>query len=217
MVIYKLPFFVFFIYVFALIERYIPHVQENIVIVNIGHHIIVSLVANYFFFTHPEKVINIYQYKTDDISEFYLYIPIITCSYGFYELMSASFLKKKFEFMFHGMLMVTMSVFVLEYEIFHWVYPGLLMETSSIFLNLLHLKNKIYKYLFALTFILYRNILFPYICLCFYYKNFGKFISLNPDHNLEKGVGLLISVVNILNFFWGYKIIKKVFNHYKLQ
>ena len=207
--VYKLSFFFFTTCVIALIERYIPFIFRKISTVNILHHLITTISAHYFLFKYPGILFHVYDYKQEDISPYFLYVPIITCSFAFYELYGNAFLKKNIDYLIHGIMMVFVSILFLNYENFHWTYPALLMETSSIFLNLMQLDNKIYKYLFGVTFVFYRNLLFPYISFVFYNENFLKIISYYPYYPHEKGTGCLLLVTNTLNFYWGYKIIEK--------
>ena len=69
-------------------------------------------------------------------------------------------------------------------ENFHWLYPGLLMETSSVFLNLTVLPYDFIKYFFLVTFLFYRNIVFPYISIIFIKDKYVLFLE--PKHYNEK-------------------------------
>ena len=213
--VYKFSFFFLTTCIISLIERYIPVIYKNIPTVNILHHIITTVSAHYFWYKHPDVLFRFYQYNQEDIPSAFLYVPLVTCTFAFYEIYRNAFLKQSFDFMLHGIMMASVSVLFLNYENFHWAYPGLLMETSSIFLNLMNLNNEIYKYLFGITFICYRNLLFPYLSLVFYNENFLKIVSYSPYYPFEKGIGILLIIVNSLNFYWGHKIVKKYFKTIK--
>ena len=211
--VYKLSFFFFTTCIIALIERYIPFIFRKISTVNILHHLITTISAHYFLFKYPGILFHVYNYKQEDISPYFLYVPIITCTFAFYELYGNAFLRRNIDYIIHGMMMVFVSILFLNYENFHWTYPALLMETSSIFLNLMQLENKIYKYLFGVTFIFYRNLLFPYISFVFYDENFLKIVSYSPYYPHEKRNRMFIACYKYIKFLLGIQNYQKIFEN----
>ena len=117
------------------------------------------------------------------------------------------------DYILHGVLFSTVGLIFMHNENFHWLYPGLLLETSSIFLNLTVLPYDFIKYSFAATFLFYRNIVFPYLSIIFV-KDKYVFIF-EPEHYNDKIILFSLFCINYLNFFWGYKLVKKIIRHIK--
>ena len=176
------------------------------------HHVIVASTSNYLLYSDPQKIFHMTEFNSTDFSPIYNYIPIISCAYGYFDLYH-SICENKNDFIFHGIFFIGTTSWGLYNNVIHWVYPGLLIETSSIFLTIIH-KHPLIKFLFCGTFITYRNILFPYISGYWFYHNPNLY---EPVMNNEKTVAVFLIVLNLLNFFWGYKIIRKLMKHLKQE
>ena len=197
---------------FSFIQTYKPKVY-SIETVPLIHHLVTSSVSNYMLYNNATFMLNIFDYPQDNLEQMVLYFPVFSCAYGLYDLYSGIYLNKKIDLLLHGVFFSITGLLFMYYENFHWLYPGLLMETSSIFLLFNHLPYDIIKYSFALTFLLYRNIIFPYISIIFIKNKY--LLILEPLHYQEKGTLFFILCINFLNFFWGYKIMKKLIRHIK--
>jgi hypothetical protein len=171
------------------------------------HNLVTSCVSNYIFYNDPQYIMNIYEQPQEKQSPLILYFPIFSCAYGLHHLYSVIQKKKSFEHIIHGISFFSIGPLFMYYENFHWIYPGLLMETSSVFLAFIHKPYGWIKYCFALTFIFYRNIFFPYFTYLVYKNNMTIFDE--PGHYHLKGCFIFFISINCLNFYWGYKIINK--------
>ena len=200
------------ILLFSFIETYKPKIY-SIQTVPLLHHVVTSSVSNYMLYNNSNFIVNIFDYKQEDLEPMVLYFPIFTCAYGLYDLYGGIYLNKRLDFLLHGIFFSMTGLIFMYYENFHWLYPGMLLETSSLILLFNHLPYNIIKYSFATSFLIYRNIIFPYISIIFI-KN--KYILLfEPYHYQEKGLLFFLMCFNCLNFFWGYKIMKKLIRHIK--
>jgi len=158
-------------------------------------------------------MLNIFNTPKEEIHPVLSYFPIFSCAFGLYDLYNGIYILKKIDFILHGILFSATGFIFMYNENFHWFYPALLMETSSIFLNLTVFPFDIFKMCFLVTFIFYRNIVFPYISFLFIKNKYV--IIFQPEHFQEKGIIVGILCINLLNFFWGYKIVKKAIRHIK--
>ncbi len=191
------------------LEYYSSHLDWKPV--SFVHHIIVSSASNYLLYNEPEKMFHITEYNSSDLLPLYNYVPMISCAYGYFDLYHAIKDKQSFDFVFHGFFFIGATSWGLYNNVLHWVYPGLLLETSSIFLSTIR-THPIVKYFFGASFLVYRNMIFPYICGYWFYHNANLY---EPVMNNEKVLALFMVMINILNFFWGYKVIKKISKHLK--
>ena len=210
--LYKTFIYTLSILFFSFIEIYKPKVY-SIETVPFIHHVVTSSVSNYMLYNNATFMLNIFDYPQDNLEPIVLYFPIFSCAYGLYDLYCGIYLNKKIDFLLHGIFFSITGLLFMYYENFHWLYPGMLIETSSIFLLFNHLPYDIIKYSFALSFLLYRNIIFPYISIIFIKNKY--LLILEPFHYQEKGILFFILCINFLNFFWGYKIMKKLIRHIK--
>ena len=193
------------------VEYYSSHLDWKPV--SLIHHLIVASTSNYLLYSDPQKIFHMTEYNSTDFSPIYNYIPIISCAYGYFDLYHAISDKKSFDFVFHGIFFVGTTSWAQYNNVTHWLYPGLLIETSSIFLTTIH-KHPLIKYMFCASFILYRNILLPYISAYWFYHNSNLY---EPIMNNEKMVASFLIMINSLNFFWGYKVIRKLMKHLKQE
>lgn len=177
--------------------------------VSLFHHIITASAANYLLYNEPDKIYNIMSYNISDYSLLYQYIPLISCAYGYFDLYHAIIDKKTNDFLFHGIFFVGTTSWMMYNNTLHMVYPGLLLETSSIFLTTINLHPFI-KYPFSFSFLFYRNILFPYITIRWLSTMENLYTS---EINNEKIAMTFVIMINVLNFYWGKKIIKKIQRH----
>jgi len=197
---------------FSYIELNIPTIY-SIDSVPLIHHVVASSISNYMLYNNSQYIINIFEEPQESQSPVVLYFPIFSCAYGLYDLYYVIWRKKSIDYILHGVFLFTTGLLFMYYENFHWIYPALLMETSSIFLLFIHKPLNWIKYCFASTFILYRNILFPYISYLFIRKNY--ILLVEPHRFQEKGMVFFICSINCLNFYWGYRIVKKLIRHIK--
>lgn len=208
----KIPLYFLSLVFFSYLEINIPRIY-SVQTVPIIHHVITSSVSNYLLYNDTDLMLNMFNTPKEEISPLLSYFPIFSCAFGLYDLYNAIFIQKKMDFILHGVLFYTVGVIFMHNENFHWLYPGLLMETSSVFLNLTVLPYDFIKYSFAATFLFYRNIVFPYISIIFIKDKYVLFIE--PKHYNEKIILFSLFCINYLNFFWGYKIVKKLIRHIK--
>jgi hypothetical protein len=197
---------------FSYLETNIPQIY-SIETVPLIHHIVTTSITNYMLFNNTDFMLNVFDYKQEEIHPVIAYFPIFSCAYGLYDLYSVIYYSRKIDFMLHGIFFSTAGLLFMHYENFHWLYPGLLMETSSVFLLLNKLPHNVIKMFFVLTFIFYRNLLFPYISIIFMKNKY--YVLLESEHYQEKGILFFMFCMNILNYYWGYKIVKKVIRHIK--
>lgn len=179
--------------------------------VSLVHHTITASTSNYLLYSEPDKIFRMTEYNSTDFSPIYNYIPIISCAYGYFDLYHEIHDKKSIDFVFHGIFFIGTTSWGLYNNVIHWLYTGLLIETSSIFLTIIY-QHSIIKYFFCTSFIIYRNLLFPYISGYWVYHNSNLYES---GMNNEKVVALFMIIINALNFFWGYKVIHKLMKHLK--
>ena len=176
------------------------------------HAMITSSFSNYLLITNPDFIFHIEKYDQTSLSDIFFIVPIYTCSYGIFDFYYG-FKLKNISFMIHGSMLLVGSMFLYSTNNLHLFYPPLIMETSSIFLNIMILPNAniIYKYLFAFTFFFYRYFIFTFISY-FFIQN--TILKTNQENVYINMVGIsLIAVSNVLNYFWGYKIIKKMIKY----
>ena len=196
---FKIPLYLLSLAFFSYVEINAPRIY-SVQTVPIVHHVITSSVSNYLLYNNTELMLNMFNTPKEELSPTLSYFPIFSCAFGLYDLYNAIFIQKKMDFILHGVLFSTVGMIFMHNEKFHWLYPGLLMETSSIFLNLTVLPYDIIKYAFLVTFIFYRNIVFPYISIIFIKDKY--FLIFEQEHYNEKIVLFSIFCINFLNFFW---------------
>jgi len=209
---YKIPLYLLSLVFFSYVEIKIPRIY-SVQTVPIVHHAITSTVSNYLLYNNSEFMLNIFDTPQEEVHPALSYFPIFSCAFGLYDLYNGIYIQKKIDFILHGILFSATGFIFMYNENFHWFYPALLMETSSIFLNLTVFPYDAIKYAFMVTFIFYRNIVFPYISIIFIKNKYV--IIFEHEHYNDKIVLFSILCINFLNFFWGYKIVKKAIRHIK--
>ena len=177
--------------------------------VSLFHHMITASAANYLLYNEPEKIYNIMDYNVNDYSILYKYIPLISCAYGYFDLYHAIIDKKTKDFIFHGIFFISTTTWMMYHNLLHIAYPGLLLETSSIFLTTINF-HPVIKFPFCVSFLFYRNLLLPYITVKWLLTMENLY---TPEINNEKIIMTFTMMINILNFYWGNKIIKKLKKH----
>ena len=82
---------------------------------------------------------------------------------------------------------------------------AMLMQTSTIFLIYIK-KHFLYKLFFAITFFIYRLIIFPIYTYTYYINKYNEIYSYEINDN--KFIVFIIFSINVLNVYWFNKIIK---------
>jgi hypothetical protein len=203
----KIGILLFTFTVFASIEYRTSHLNWKPV--SLIHHVITASTANYLLFTEPDKMYSVTNYNASDYYPIYRYLPLISCAYGYFDLYYAIIKKQGPDFLFHGVFFIGTTSWALYNNAIHFMYPGLLLETSSIFLTLMP-SYPFMKYPFCASFLLYRNILVPYLTYNWFYTMKKLY---EPNMNEEKMIILFALTINSLNLYWGYKIINKLKRH----
>mmetsp|Transcript_2000 Transcript_2000/g.4249 ORF Transcript_2000/g.4249 Transcript_2000/m.4249 type:complete len:298 (-) Transcript_2000:106-999(-) len=144
-------------------------------------------------------------------------LPAITLGYGMCDILEGLDLGR--DFLLHATALVLVMGTVCELGVSHTVTPMLIMELSSIWLNLVSASfiseaaSVSFQALFALTFFVVRILIVPYIWLEW------VITLLNEDRDGNDlcfpryfiYLVLVFGVIfNGLNFYWMYKIIRKV-------
>lgn len=170
------------------------------------NHLTTAIVSNYLLLFHQDFLYNVTNLQYNDLPIFLQLVPIITCTYGIFDIFHAYRCKKGFDFIFHGIYVLLSALVAIRYKILHWAYPELLLETSSIFLTFFKCGSWA-RLLFVLTFFVYRMIIFPYVCFRLI-ENMDITWDFNPS--CLKFKFLLIVFIHCLNLFWFQKIAKKI-------
>ena len=126
-----------------------------------------------------------------------IYTIIISIGYSIHDIFYGIY-EKRYDFLIHGILFVFASLYM---YINSGIYPYLiLIELSTLFLNFLYTKNRYIRILFIFTFFICRILYAPYLVYqLFVYYDISMFIK------------ILLCMGSVLNFYWFYLIIKKVY------
>ena len=199
------------IFVIVLTEIVVPEIN-GINCVCFGHALLCTIFTNMLLYEKPVFFMRIYDQTEADMGEFYLIMPIISFAFAFYDLWSGLKLKRT-SYIFHGSVFVAMALFftLLYPGNLQLIYPGLLLESSNVPLNLMerYPKSKFFKVMFAIVFLAYRIFFFPYLCLSYIGDRYDKVFG-TIDFHAEKVVVLFMMCGHMLNFYWGWKIVKKL-------
>jgi hypothetical protein len=168
--------------------------------VTLAKVIISSIMSTYLYYTFPDNIDPIYGYHESAMVLFHFVF-----GYFIYELFSELYKREHLSAIIHAILSIcaylpTIFGYFVKYGLFFLSY-----DISTIFLNMTNRSNNIiWKILFAISFFLCRIVIGTYETI--------KFI--NHVYTLDNKYFNLIIVVSILfivlNYFWFYKIIKKV-------
>ena len=166
--------------------------------------LLTASISNYLLITDYDKFIDIYKYDINEVSTLYQYPSKFIVSYVIYDIYYSLFPFKK-DMIIHGILLLS-SILVIEYyNIQHVFCQAFLIQTSTLFLNYIN-KSNICGLLFALSFFIYRIIIFPLLSYKFIQDNYSKF---NKNINYYHYILFISTFVNILNFYWFRKIVYK--------
>jgi hypothetical protein len=185
---------------FYIDSKKIYNIKKERKIVNSAliHALVSGIGYNMGIICNPTIVYDYYSI-TNNISDIYILIPLISFGYSFYDLY-IGIKSRKFENIMHGVLFFSYFCFLYYKNLFGTLNIIMITETSSIFLNLRPLGYKIIDILFIVSFFVFRLILSP-ITIYLY--------LIHPD-NVEKPVVFwgMVSLTS-LNIYWFYYIVKK--------
>lgn len=212
MIINQLNISLFFIYFF--IQLFIAPKNDYTIISTINT-LLTASISNYLMITDYNTFINIYNHKSNDVNELYIYPIKFITSYVLFDIYYSLNPFKK-DLLLHGAL-ILFSIILVEYcDIQHYVCQGLLLQTSTLFLTFSK-KSDICGLLFVITFFIYRIIIFPLLSFKYINNNFQMITSTNLNQN--HFIIILVLILNMLNFYWFKKIIfifkSKVINKIK--
>ena len=200
MIINQLNISLFFIY--FLIQLFIAPKNDYTIISTINT-LLTASISNYLLITDYNTFINIYNYKSNEVNELYIYPSKFIVSYVLFDIYYSLNPFKK-DFLLHGAL-ILFSLILVEYcEIQHYTCQALLLQTSTLFLTFSK-KSDVCGLLFVITFFIYRIIIFPLLTFKYMNNNFQMITSTNLNQN--HFITLLVLTLNILNFYWFKKII----------
>lgn len=131
------------------------------------------------------------------IKNMIIYTIIISMGYSIHDIFNGVY-EKRYDFLIHGILFAFASLYM---YVKSGIYPYLIViELSTLFLNFLYTRNRYILILFIFTFFICRILYSPYLIyqLCIIYS-----ISIY--------IKILVCMGSILNFYWFYLIIKKVY------
>lgn len=168
--------------------------------------VLISVTANYLLFT-DKNFTTIYNFEESQVSPTYLYITRFMTAYIPFDIYYSLFPLKK-DLLLHACLMLGGIITVRQYQLQHLMNLAMIMQTSSTFLTFIN-ESVICKYLFALTFFIYRICIFPYLTTRYGISRQDIIFTYPPTANTI--IFILISTVNVLNFYWFRKIIRKVY------
>lgn len=131
-----------------------------------------------------------------------LILPMITMSFSYYDVY-ISCIYKRSDYFIHGIAIFVGTHYAYHANILPLINLYSCLETSSIFLNLRpYSKHPIIDYLFAITFGIYRFIVFPSI-LYYYFSQ--------ATYNNTYLISFIIAgTFSSLNIKWGRIIMKKI-------
>ena len=200
MIINQLNISLFFIYFF--IQLFIAPKNDYTIISTINT-LLTASISNYLLITDYNTFINIYNYKSNEVNELYIYPSKFIISYVLFDIYYSLNPFKK-DFLLHGAL-ILFSLILVEYcEIQHYTCQALLLQTSTLFLTFSK-RSDVCGLLFVITFFIYRIIIFPLLTFKYMNNNFQMITSKNLNQN--HFIILLVLTLNILNFYWFKKII----------
>lgn len=200
MIINQLNISLFFIYFF--IQLFIASKNDYTIISTINT-LLTASISNYLMITDYNRFINIYNCKSNEVNELYIYPSKFIASYVLFDIYYSLNPYKK-DLLLHGVI-ILFSLILVEYcKIQHYVCQALLLQTSTLFLTFMK-KSDICGLLFVITFFIYRIIIFPLLTFKYMNNNFQMIISTNLNQN--HFIILLVLTLNILNFYWFKKII----------
>lgn len=204
MIINNLNISLFFIYFF--IQVFIAPKNDYSLISTINT-LLTASISNYLLITDYHNFIDIYKYDINEVSSLYQYPSKFIASYVLYDIYYSLFPFKK-DMIIHGILLLSSIILIEYYNIHHVFCQAFLIQTSTLFLNYIR-KSDICGLLFVLTFFVYRIVIFP--ILSYRYFKYVIYVKNNEiDYNYL--ILMLLSGINILNFYWFNKIIKKFKN-----
>lgn len=200
MIINQLNISLFFIYFF--IQLFIAPKNDYTIISTINT-LLTASISNYLMITDYNTFINIYNYKSNEVNELYIYPSKFIVSYVLFDIYYSLNPYKK-DLIIHGAIILFSIILVEYYEIEHYICQALLLQTSTLFLTFMK-KSDICGLLFVITFFIYRIIIFPLLTFKYMNNNFQMITStsLNQNHFII----FLVFTLNILNFYWFKKII----------
>jgi hypothetical protein len=189
-------------FIFYFIFNYMIHINMpyicGINIISFVHALITSYNSNYLFINDTHTFLNITKYKSNELNQLYQTIPIFTLCYSIFHLHDV--LKLKSDFIIHGILLLSTSLFCQIFDKNHCLAVCLIIESSTIFMHLSRAFSYFYlKILFVITFILYRGILFPCITYNHFYNKYNKIVNIEFEETI---ILILALSFNILNMYW---------------
>ena len=190
----------FFIYFF--IQLFLAPKNDYTIISTINT-LLTASISNYLMITDYNTFINIYNYKSNEVNELYIYPSKFIVSYVLFDIYYSLNPFRK-DFLLHGAVILFSIILVEYYEIEHYICQALLLQTSTLFLTFMK-KSDICALLFVITFFIYRIIIFPLLTFKYMNNNFQMITSTNLNQN--HFIILLVLTLNILNFYWFKKII----------
>lgn len=175
--------------------------EKKIINSSLIHSIICGVGYNMGIIYNPAIIYDYYSI-TANISDIYIFVPLISFGYAFYDLY-IGIKSKKFENILHGMLFLSYFCYFYYKNMLGSMHVIMITETSSVFLNLRPFGNKINDILFIISFFIFRLIICP-VTIYLY--------LINPD-NVEKPIVFwgMVSLTS-LNIYWFYFIVKKALN-----
>ena len=135
-------------------------------------------------------------------------IPLLTYGYAGFEIYD-SIMTGSFQFLLHGGSIFLALRTLYQRDEIHLATDALLMETSTIFLDLRHV-NEAFLCAFAATFFFYRLWIFPKEYFQYMKAVYWDGYHYDGDETLHPVVAGTTTVFNTLNFYWGYRILRKI-------
>ena len=90
----KIPLYLLSLVFFSYLETNVPRIY-SVQTVPIIHHVITSSVSNYLLYNDTERMLNMFNTPSEEISPFLSYFPIFSCAFGLYDLYNAIFIQKR--------------------------------------------------------------------------------------------------------------------------
>ena len=189
---------------YAFIQTYIEKTDYKTI--STINSVLIAGTTNYLFLTDKNFTIA-YEFAESELSPTYLYTAKFLTAYIVFDFYYSLFPLKK-DLLIHACLLLVSIITVKKYHLQHLLNLAMIMQTSSTFLTFIN-ESVICKYLFALTFFIYRICIFPYLTTRYGISRQDIIFTYPPTANTI--IFILISTVNVLNFYWFRKIIRKVY------
>lgn len=168
----------------------------------------------YLSYQHPAS--NLCQ---GPLTNFHRITPAITMGYGLFDMFEVMTKSLSKDFLLHGVATFSVMAYFCEIHMPEIVLPFLLMEISTVhlvFMKANFLSEKMVAVniaLFTLSFFLYRLIICPYLWWGIVRQTL--IVDGEEDHtclpwHFKYNVIAFGMLFNVLNAYWGYKIILKV-------